>query len=137
MPNGLGWGWREFEDGLCDVPANANGSIGREAFKDYVKSGGTLAVEASEPVRLLSTSPEFELPVHEANTVLQVLEIRAVQIGLPKAAAALLKLEFAGAIISHETTLKEAGLFDGAEISVQGEDEVRQTPMRVRLGPVA
>merc|ERR1712166_556182 len=69
-----------------------------------------LIVEASEPVRLLSTSPEFELAAHEANTVLEVLEIRAVQMGLPKAAAAWLKLEFSGAIISHEKTLKEAGL---------------------------
>ena len=41
MLNGLGWGWREFEDGLYDVPANANGSIGREAFQEYVKLGGT------------------------------------------------------------------------------------------------
>ena len=47
-------------------------------------------MEASEPVRLLSTSPEFELSAHEANTVLEVLEIRAEQIGLPKAAAVLL-----------------------------------------------
>ena len=84
-----------------------------------------LVVEASEPVRLLSTSPEFELLAHEANTVLEVLEIRAVQIGLPKAAAALLKLEFSGAIISHEKTLQEAGLCDQAEINVQGEDEAK------------
>ena len=84
-----------------------------------------LIVEASEPVRLLSTSPEFELAAHEANTVLEVLEIRAVQIGLPKAAAALLKLFFSGAIISHEKTLKEAGLCDQAEINVQGEDEAK------------
>ena len=80
-----------------------------------------LVVEASEPVRLLSTSPEFELPAHEANTVLEVLEIRAVQMGLPKATAASLKLEFSGAIISHEKTLKEAGLCDQAEIHFQGE----------------
>ena len=84
-----------------------------------------LIVEASEPVRLLSTSPEFELPAHEANTVLEVLEIRAEQMGLPKAAAAWLKLEFSGAIISHEKTLKEAGLCDQAEINVQGEDEAK------------
>merc|ERR1712086_1171507 len=84
-----------------------------------------LVVQASEPVRLLSTSPEFELLAHEANTVLEVLEIRAVQIGLPKAAAASLKLEFSGAIISHEKTLKEAGLCDQAEINVQGEDEAK------------
>merc|ERR1712160_9429 len=82
-----------------------------------------LVVEASEPVRLLSTSPEFELPVHEANTVLEVLEIRAVQMGLPKAAAVMLKLEFSGAVISHRKTLKEAGLCDQAIISVQGEGE--------------
>merc|ERR1712166_395926 len=85
-----------------------------------------LVVEASEPVRLLSNSPEFELPAHEANTVLEVLEIRAVQMGLPKAAAVLLKLEFSGAIISHHKTMKEAGLCDQAEISVQGEDEAKQ-----------
>ena len=84
-----------------------------------------LVVEASEPVRLLSSSPEFELPAHEANTVLEVLEIRAEQIGLPKAAAASLKLEFSGAIISHEKTLKEAGLCGQAEINVQGEEKAK------------
>merc|ERR1711935_537599 len=86
-----------------------------------------LVVEASEPVRLLSTSPEFELAAHEANTVLEVLEIRAEQMGLPKAAAVMLKLEFSGAIISHHKTLKEAGLCDQAIISVQGEDEAKAT----------
>merc|ERR1712166_800812 len=85
-----------------------------------------LVVQASEPVRLLSTSPEFELAVHEANTVLEVLEIRAEQMGLPKAAAVLLKLEFSDALISYHKTLKEAGLCDLAEISVQGEDEVKK-----------
>merc|ERR1712086_67804 len=85
-----------------------------------------LVVEASEPVRLLSTSPEFELVAHEANTVLEVLEIRAVQMGLPKAAAVLLKLEFSGTTISHNKTLKEAGLCDQAEIRVQGEDEAKK-----------
>merc|ERR1712166_1019424 len=84
-----------------------------------------LVIEASEPVRLLSTSPEFELAVHEANTVLEVLEIRAVQMGLPKAAAVLLKLEFSGVTISHHKTLKEAGLCDQAEISVQGEEKAK------------
>ena len=84
-----------------------------------------LVVEASEPVRLLSTSPEFELPAHEANTVLEVLEIRAEQMGLPKAAAASLEMEFSGAFISHEKTLKEAGLCDQAEISVQGEAKAK------------
>ena len=53
-----------------------------------------LVIEASEPVRLLSASPEFKLAVHEANTVLEVLQIRAEQMGLPKAAAAWLKLDF-------------------------------------------
>ena len=53
------------------------------------------------------------------NTVLEVLGIRA------EAAAVPLKLEFSGAIISHHKTLKEAGLCDKAEISVQGEDEPR------------
>merc|ERR1712195_184263 len=84
-----------------------------------------LVVEASEPVRLLSTSPEFELAAYEANTVLEVLEIGAAQMGLPKAAAVWLKLEFSGAIISHHKTPKEAGLCDQAEISVQGEDEAK------------
>ena len=68
-----------------------------------------LVVEASEPVRLLSTSPEFELVAYEANTVLEVLEIRAVQMGLPKAAAVSLKLEFSGAIIAHHKTLNHEG----------------------------
>merc|ERR1711865_1267677 len=84
-----------------------------------------LVVEASEPVRLLSTSPEFELPVHEANTVLEVLEIRAEQMGLPKAAAVWLKLEFSDAIILHHKTLEEAGMCDQTEINVQGEDKAK------------
>ena len=56
----------------------------------FVVKQRRLVVEASEPTRLLSASPELELLVHEANTVLEVLEIRAMQIGLPmpKAAAA-------------------------------------------------
>merc|ERR1711865_1215270 len=78
-----------------------------------------------EPVRLLSTSPKFELVAYEANTVLEVLEIRAVQMGLPKAAAVMLKLEFSDAIILHHKTLKEAGLCDQAEISVQGEEKAK------------
>ena len=53
MLNGLDltqlWGWREFEDGLYDVPANANGSIGREAFQEYAKSGGTPQLLAMSP----------------------------------------------------------------------------------------
>merc|ERR1712086_111682 len=65
------------------------------------------------------------LVAYEANTVLEGLEIRAVQMGLPKAAAVLLKLEFSGAIISHHKTLKEAGLCDQAEISVQGEEKAK------------
>merc|ERR1712166_906847 len=84
-----------------------------------------LVVQASEPVRLLSTSPAFELSAYEANTVLEVLEIRAEQMGLPKAAAVSLKLEFSDAIISHHKTLKEAGLCDQAEISVQGEEKAK------------
>merc|ERR1712166_71669 len=85
-----------------------------------------LVIEASEPVRLLSTSPEFELAAYEASTVLEVLEIRAAQMGLPKAAAVWLKLEFSDAIISHHKKLKEAGLCDQAIISVQGEDEAKK-----------
>ena len=61
---------------------------------------------------------------------MEVLEIRAEQIGLPKAAAVShavsLKLEFSDAIISHHKTLKEAGLCDQAEISVQGEAKAKK-----------
>ena len=45
--------------------------------------------------------------------------------GLPKAADAWLKLEFSGAIIPHDKTLKGAGLCDQAKNSVQGEDEAK------------
>ena len=110
--------------GVCasgELSEQGEAEQGRQAAADQRR----LIVEASEPVRLLSTSPEFELPAHEANTVLEVLEIRAEQMGLPKAAAASLKLEFSGAIISHEQTLKEAGLCDQAEINLQGEDEAK------------
>ena len=85
-----------------------------------------LVVEASEPLQLISTSPAFELPAYQAQTVLEVLEIRTKQIGLPKTAAAWLNMEFSDAIISHEKTLKEAGLCDQAEIRVQGEDEAKK-----------
>ena len=87
----------------------------------------SLVVEASEPVRLVSTSPAFELSAFEAQTVLEVLQIRAEQIGMSKPAAvhfaAWLKLEFAGVIISHENTVKGSGFCDQAEIRVHGEDE--------------
>jgi len=86
-----------------------------------------LVVEASESVRLVSTSPAFELSAFEVQTVLEVLQIRAEQIGMSKSAAvhfaAWLKLEFAGAIISHEKTVKGSGFCDQAEIRVHGEDE--------------
>ena len=88
-----------------------------------------LVVQASPPVELHFTSPcEFTLHAHEANTVLEVLEIRAEQIGLPKTAAALLKMEFAEAIMEdpHKTleeVLDESGLRGQAKVSVHGEDE--------------
>ena len=67
-----------------------------------------LVVQASPPVELHFTSPcEFTLHAHEANTVLEVLEIRAEQIGLPKTAAAFLKMEFAEAIVAPYKTLEE------------------------------
>merc|ERR1712166_1449279 len=54
-----------------------------------------LVVQASTPVELHFTSPcEFTLHAYEANTVLEVLETRAEQIGLPKTAAAFLAMEF-------------------------------------------
>ena len=95
-----------------------------------------LVIEASEPVRLLSASPEFELSAYEANTVLEVLGIRAVQMGLPKEAAVWLKLEFSGAIISHHKTLKEAGLCDRAKISVQDETKAKKEQARQGEYPV-
>ena len=115
--------------GVC-----ASGEMSEQEKADQERQAAAeqrrLVIEASEPVRLLSASPEFELAVHEANTVLEVLEIRAVQMGLPKAAAVWLKLEFSGAIISHHKTLKEAGLCDQAKISVQGEDEAKAKAKR-------
>ena len=65
-----------------------------------------LVVESSPPVELHSPC-EFTLHAHEANTVLEVLEIRAEQIGLPKTAAAFLKMEFAEAIVAPYKTLEE------------------------------
>ena len=54
-----------------------------------------LVVQASTPVELHFTSPcEFTLHAYEANTVLEVLETRAEQIGLPKTAAAFLEMKF-------------------------------------------
>ena len=38
MVDDLGFGgWREFEDGLYDIGMDDKGSIGREAFKEYVE----------------------------------------------------------------------------------------------------
>ena len=79
-----------------------------------------LVIEASEPVRLLSTSQESELAVHEVNTVLGVLGV-----AVPKAAVASPKLEFSGATISHDKTSEEAGQCDQAKIILQGEDEAK------------
>ena len=95
-----------------------------------------LLVGASDTVQLLSTSPVFELPAHEAHTVLEVLEIRAEEIGLPKAAAAWLKLEFSGAIVGHDKTLKQAGLLDRSEISVQGEDDAQAKTEQAAKGDI-
>jgi hypothetical protein len=66
----------------------------------------------------------------------EVLEIGAVQMGLPKAAAVSLKLEFSDAIISHQKTLKEAGLCYQAKISVQGEDEAKAKAKKEQAGKV-
>ena len=88
-----------------------------------------LVVQASPPVELHFTSPcEFTLHAYEANTVLEVLEIRAEQIGLPKTAAAFLEMEFAEAIMEDpnktlEEVLDESGLRGQAKVSVHGEDE--------------
>ena len=81
----------------CGISEQEKAEQERQATADQKRLAAgqrRLVVEASEPFRLLSTPPEFELPGYEANTVLDVLEIRAEQIGLPKAAAAWLKTCF-------------------------------------------
>ena len=112
--------------GVC---ASCGTSAEEKAEQDRL-SDRRQTLEASEPLELLSASPQFKLQVHDAQTVLEVLEVRAGQIGLPKAAAVYLKMEFAESILPHHKTLKEVGLCDQAVISVLDEAEAKDKRAR-------
>ena len=84
------------------------------------------AIARSEPLELLCISPvKFKLQARKAHTALEVLEMVAAAMQLPGKAGALLRMQFAEAIIAHHNTMHEAGLCDQAEFLVLGEDEAR------------
>merc|ERR1711865_141044 len=84
------------------------------------------AIARSEPLELLCVAPvKFKLQARKAHTVLEVLEMVAAAMQLPGKAGALLRMQFAEAIIAHHNTMHEAGLCDQAEFLVLGEDEAR------------
>ena len=81
-------------------------------------------VEASKPLELHCSSPcVFTLRAYEAQTVLEVLEIRARQMGLCRGAAAWLRMKVGAEIVSHDKTLTQAGLCDQANFRVLNEGE--------------
>merc|ERR1712166_803464 len=86
-------------------------------------------VKDSPSIVLHCTSLHFtRLQAHEAQTVLELLEMVAEKMGLPKRAATWMKLIVNGAIISpleFAGTLREAGVSDQTQFSVQGEYEAR------------
>ena len=84
------------------------------------------AVALSRQLELQCTSPcELKLLVRELQTVLEVLQMVAQARGLPTSAAALLKMEFAEAVMAHDHTMKQAGICDQAQFIVLGEDAVK------------
>jgi hypothetical protein len=77
-------------------------------------------------IELLCTSPaEFRFTVPELTVVLDVLRICAVKYELPERFANMLQMEFAEANLEHQQTMKEAGLCDQAQFSVQGVEEAK------------
>ena len=90
------------------------------------KSNRADTIARSEPIELLCISPvQCTLQCYEAQTALEVLEMLAPEIGLPVWAAPRLKMQFAGAIVAHQNTMREAGLCDKAEFSGVGGDQAR------------
>ena len=84
------------------------------------------AVAQSSLILLHCAAPPLELQVRELQTVLEVLQMVAEKIGLPKAAAAWLQMRFgagAEAIAPHHNTLTESGLQDQGEFSLNGLDQ--------------
>ena len=73
-----------------------------------------LSGSGSEPITVL-TACGLTLNVHELETAQMVLQKAAEQLGLPKRAARVLKMEFVGAIVAPDQSMKAAGLCDRAE----------------------
>ena len=126
MGNSCGCREREVTQATVDtVRTHASRAVGTAAQKS--RDQRCLVVRASAPVELRSpcgrdSSSITTLHVYQANTVREVLENRAQQIGLPKTAAAWLTMQFDEAIVPHEKTLQEVGLRGQAEIKILGED---------------
>jgi len=114
---------------FCKVCCMRNKAFdhGREETQDKKKAleEREAAIAASDPLSLQDTSGSetVEIEAREAQTVYEFLEMVAELRGLPKGAAGFLKLKFSGVDISHSSTLQQAGLCNGAQFSVHGEEE--------------
>ena len=117
-----------------------------------------LIIEASNPVELHchSTSPSFTpgftLQAYQAQTVLEVLAMRAEQLRLPPGAGVWLQMKVSQELaasdsalkskrswrdIPHSKTLLLAGLSGHAEISILGEDEAKAKVLRANNVTIA
>ena len=129
---------------------------GKRRADDYIsrkrqsKTQRRLIVEASKPVELncRTAHPPFMIQAYEAQTVFEVLELRAVEIGLPKTAALWLQIQVSAQIaaevgqevglsfkrswrdLPHDKTLLEAGLCERADISLFGEEKATAAVVR-------
>ena len=96
-----------------------------EQQKQQADEQRRLLLESSERVELHSTSPKLTLQLREAHTVLEVLQIVASEVGLPKNAAQMLRMEFAEHVVARQKTLVEEALCDQAQFSVPNVEDVR------------
>ena len=95
-----------------------------EQQKQQADEQRRLLLESSERVELHSTSPKLTLQLREAHTVLEVLQIVASEVGLPKNAAQMLRMEFAEHVVARQKTLVEEALCDQAQFSVPNVEDV-------------
>ena len=87
--------------------------------------GEQIEQEGEQLLELFCTCPELTVRISECGTVLMLLQLVAKQMGLPNFAAELLQMEFSEAILTHETKLKDVGLYDQALFSVHGEEQTQ------------
>ena len=104
--------------------ASASNDLGGRTKK--IQRQQERAVTRSELIELHCTSlSESRLQVRELHSALDVLQMVALKLGLPKETAPLLQMEFAGATVAHTNTMEQAGLCEGSVFSVLGEGTAR------------